>query len=111
MEAPNKKLVHWVAAIAPWFCLHLPSCGPGFEFQAHHLRFFQFVLKLYREKDENTQKEAGNGPFLKDRVNNKREKSDIATMSTRRVVNLLPTYLSEAISNKNLKKSVAQIQQ
>ena len=34
------------AAIAPWFRLHLPSCGPGFESQAHHLRFFQFVLKL-----------------------------------------------------------------
>ena len=33
-----------VAAIAPWFHLHLPSCGPGFKSQAHHLRFFQFVL-------------------------------------------------------------------
>ena len=29
-----------------WFRLHLPSCGPGFESQAHHLHFFQFVLKL-----------------------------------------------------------------
>ena len=28
------------AAIAPWFCLYLPSCGPGFESQAHHLCFF-----------------------------------------------------------------------
>ena len=35
-----------VATIAPWFRLRLPSCGPGFESQAHHLRFFQFVLKL-----------------------------------------------------------------
>ena len=34
------------AAIALWFCLHLPSCGPGFESQANHLHFFQFVLKL-----------------------------------------------------------------
>ena len=34
-----------VAAIAPWFRLHLPSCGPGFESQAHHLCFFQ-LLKL-----------------------------------------------------------------
>ena len=24
-------------AIAPWFCLHLLFCGPGFESQAHHL--------------------------------------------------------------------------
>ena len=29
-----------VAAIAPWFRLRLPSCGPGFKSQAHHLRFF-----------------------------------------------------------------------
>ena len=43
-----------VAAIAPWFRLHLPSCGPGFESQAHHSSFFQFVLvKLYQESDEN----------------------------------------------------------
>ena len=54
-----------VAAIAPWFCLRLPSCGPGFKSQAHQLRFFQFVfLKLYWENDENKQKEAGIGPFF-----------------------------------------------
>ena len=35
-----------VAAIAPWFRLCLPSCDPGFKSQAHHLLFFQFVLKL-----------------------------------------------------------------
>ena len=51
-----------VAAIAPWFRLRLPSCGPGFESQAHH----QFVLlKLYQENNENKQKEAGIGPFFK----------------------------------------------
>ena len=55
-----------MAAIAPWFHLRLQSCGPGFEYQAHHLCFFQFVLlKLYRENNENKQKEAGIGPFLK----------------------------------------------
>ena len=55
-----------VAAIAPWFCLRLPSCSPGFKSQALHLCFFQFVLlKLYRENNENKQKEAGIGPFLK----------------------------------------------
>ena len=54
-----------MAAIAPWFRLRLPSCGPGFESQAHHLRFFQFVLlKLYRGNNENKQKEAGIGPFI-----------------------------------------------
>ena len=54
-----------VAAIAPWFRLRLPSCGPGFESQANHLCFFQFVLlKLYRENDKNKQKEARIGPFF-----------------------------------------------
>ena len=32
------------ADIAPWFRLRLPSCGRGFESQANHLHFFQFVL-------------------------------------------------------------------
>ena len=55
-----------MATIAPWFCLRLPSCGSGFESQAHHLRFFQFVLlKLYQGNNENKQKEAGIGPFKK----------------------------------------------
>ena len=59
-----------MAAIAPWFHLRLQSCGPGFEYQAHHLCFFQFVLlKLYRENNENKQKEAGIGPFLKKNIN------------------------------------------
>ena len=57
------------AAIAPWFCLRLQSCGPRFKSQAHHLRFFQFVLLkllLELEKNENKQKEAGIGPpYLK----------------------------------------------
>ena len=57
-----------VAAIAQWFCLRLPSCGPGFESQALHLRFFQ-LLKLYRENNENKQKEAGIGPLKKLRIN------------------------------------------
>ena len=36
------------ATIAQWIRLRLPSCRPGFESQAHHLCFFQFILfKLY----------------------------------------------------------------
>ena len=55
-----------MAAIAQWFRLRLPSCGPRFESQSHHVRFFQFVLlKLYRENNDNKQKEAGIGPFKK----------------------------------------------
>ena len=39
---------------------------PWIKSQAHHLCFFQFVLLiLYRENNENKQKEAGVGPFLK----------------------------------------------
>ena len=56
----NRK-VAWGAAIAP---LRLPSCGPGFKSQAHHLHFFQFLLLkllLKLEKNENKQKEAGIG--------------------------------------------------
>ena len=50
------------AAIAPWFHLHLPSCGPGFGSQAHHLPLFQFVLfKMQWEQNENKQKDAGIG--------------------------------------------------
>ena len=35
----DNKVSFWVAAIAPWFRLLLPSCGPGprFESHAHHL--------------------------------------------------------------------------
>ena len=56
----------WVAAIAPWFRLRLPSCGPGFESQAHHLCFFQFVLlKLYQENNENKQKRPELAHFYK----------------------------------------------
>ena len=30
------------AAVAQWIHLHFPSCCPGFESQAHNLRFYQF---------------------------------------------------------------------
>ena len=52
-----------VAAIAPWFRLRLPFCGPGFESQAHHLCFFQFVLKLWWEKNGNKQKRGRDWPI------------------------------------------------
>ena len=32
------------AVMAHWVCLHLPSYGPGFESQAQHLHFIQFIL-------------------------------------------------------------------
>ena len=56
----------WVVAIAPWFVCAYHPAAPGFESQAHHLCFFQFVLlKLYQENNENKQKEAGIGPYFK----------------------------------------------
>ena len=38
----------WVlwASIVHWICLRLPSCCPGFESQAHHLHFYQFIFEL-----------------------------------------------------------------
>ena len=42
--------------------------GPGFESQAHHLCFIQFMLLkllLGLKKNENKQKEAGIGPYFK----------------------------------------------
>ena len=54
------------AAIAQWIHLCLPSCRHGFESQAHHLWFHQFIKKIvYCRKDENKQKEAEIGPYLK----------------------------------------------
>ena len=68
-EGTYKPLIDWVAAIAPWFHQRLPTCGPRFESQLHHLHFFQFVLlKLYRENNKNKQKEAGIGPFFKQAI-------------------------------------------
>ena len=54
----------WPPKLRGFVCAYHPG-GPGFESQAHHLCFFQFVLlKLYRENNENKQKEARIGPFL-----------------------------------------------
>ena len=42
LSRPGYFMLRLVAAIAPWFRLRLPSCGPGFESQAHHLCFFNY---------------------------------------------------------------------
>ena len=51
------------AAITPWIRLRLPSCRHGFESQAHHQCFYQFIVSC--RKDDNKQKEARIGPFFK----------------------------------------------
>ena len=61
------------ATIAQWICLCLPSCRPGFESGAQHLRFYQLpIVNLcyicHVKQNENKQKEAGYGPFLKKKL-------------------------------------------
>ena len=53
MQGHHKKLFKFlnfrdimIYSKSPWFHLRLPFCGNGFKSQAHHLRFFQLVLKL-----------------------------------------------------------------
>ena len=48
-EGCNKNIMG--AAIAQWICLCLPSCCPGFESQTYHLRYYQFILELYKTRD------------------------------------------------------------
>ena len=64
----KKEIKSWGAAIAQWIRLCLPSCCPGFESQAHHLRFYhlQYLCYIcYVKRTKVKQKEAGFGPFLK----------------------------------------------
>ena len=42
----NDKILFFSTAIAQWIRLSLPSYRPGFEFQAHHLCFHQFIKNL-----------------------------------------------------------------
>ena len=43
-------LVSWGATIAQWIRLRLPSCRPGFESQACHLRFFIYLCYICHVK-------------------------------------------------------------
>ena len=64
MSANKKESCLRVATIAKRIRLCLPSCIPGFESQAHHLRLYQFIIDLFYEfflfvwceKDENSNK-------------------------------------------------------
>ena len=61
-----KTLILWASTIDPRFCLRLPSCCPGFESQAHHLRFYQFIFELCDVKRTKINKKgAGNGPRIR----------------------------------------------
>ena len=74
---PSQRLIttswgnhKWI--IARWFCLHLQSCGSGFESQAHYILFFQFVLLKLKwelilewEQDETKRKRGRDWPIFK----------------------------------------------
>ena len=63
--APENIFGYRVAAITPWFRLHLLSCGPGFDSQALHLCFFNLWLICDVKRTKINEKEAGIGPYLK----------------------------------------------
>ena len=50
-SGPCYKVLN-VAAIAPWFRLRLPSCGPGFKSQAYHLCFFSICIEIVTRKEQ-----------------------------------------------------------
>ena len=52
-------------AKAQWISLRPQSCAPGFESQAKTSMFFQFVTVFWCEKDDDKQKEAGIGLYVK----------------------------------------------
>ena len=53
------------AAIAQWIRLRLPFCCPGFESQAHHLRFIKFIFELCLVEKTNINKiETGIGTIF-----------------------------------------------
>ena len=58
-----------VAAIALWFHLRLPPCGPRLESQAHHLSFFSLIVAIETvllfkyESTKINENEAGIGPY------------------------------------------------
>ena len=54
------------AAVAQWIHLHIPSCRPGFESQAHHLCLYQYYLELWNfEKTKIDKKRPGLAHFLR----------------------------------------------
>ena len=57
----------WFKTSRQWFRLRLTTCRPGFESQAHHLRFYnvKFVLHLSFEKHENKHKRSLVRPIQK----------------------------------------------
>ena len=64
VSVPTRYWKNGGGAIAAGFRLHLPTCRPVFESQAHHLHFNQFIFELFHlEKTKINQKEAGIGPI------------------------------------------------
>ena len=49
----DKLMLTRDAALAQWIRLRIPSCRPGFESQAHHQHFYQFMLDIMKREKEN----------------------------------------------------------
>ena len=65
LYSTNKKICFLGgAAVAQWIRLHLPSCRPGFDSQAHHLRLFNLNCNMLKGR-KLTEKVAGIGPFFR----------------------------------------------
>ena len=60
-----KTVYEWGPTIAQWIRLGLPSCHPGFESQAHHQGFHQFIELWNVEKTKINKKRLGLAHFFK----------------------------------------------
>ena len=58
-----------MAAIAKWIRLCLPSCGPGLESEAHHLRFYSqilyYICHCIEKRTKINKEEPGFGPYFR----------------------------------------------
>ena len=87
-----------------WIHLHLPSCRPGFESQAHYLHFNQFIKLCNVEKMKVNKKKPGLAHFFKKRIavplfmsrsNDQDEENDI-------YMNFLPNVISRRIERRSI---------
>ena len=68
------NFVNWVAAIALWFRLCLPSCSPGFWSKHTIYAFFNLFWKCNEKRTKINKKEAGICPFFKKNKTNNPQK-------------------------------------
>ena len=91
------------AAIAQWFRLRPPSCGCGFESQAHHLCFLYLYYKYWNEKRTKiNKKEAGIRPiFEKMTTSEEEERHNLTFYLKKRAISRPLFGLFFVFSNKH----------